>query len=99
MTQDFDPAVARVLETLGRMWTLAPGDALDADKIMGVLVAEGDPVGAELARNRQRAKGILDQLCADGLLEIVASGAGGPAERYCLTPLGRARLEESDEEE
>jgi hypothetical protein len=97
--QNFDPAVVRVLETFGRMLSRVPGDAIDADKLTGLLAAEGDPVGAELARDRLSLRGILDQLCADGLLEIVSSDTGAPPERYRLTPLGRARLKEPDEEE
>jgi len=99
MSQDFDPAVARVLETFGRTLTRAPSEAIEADTVVGALTAEGDPLGPELAQDEKRARGIFDQLCADRLLEIVPSGTGVPARQYRLTPLGRARLKEPDEEE
>jgi hypothetical protein len=93
-TPEFDPAAARMLRTFGRL--THGGGAAGADEVVAALVADDDPVGAELSRDPGRVRRVLDQLRSNGLLE---SDGAVPGDRYRLTTLGRARVARRDRED
>jgi hypothetical protein len=99
MVPEFDPAVAQVLEAFGQLLTRDAGDSVGIDSVIGALAAKGRGVAAELARDPQRAQVILDQLCADGLLDMRGPGGSVTNRRYALTRLGWARVENEDEDD
>ena len=98
MVPEFDPAVAQVLEAFGQLLTRDAGDSAGIDSVIGALASKGHGVAAELARDPQRSQAVLDQLCADGLLEITTPGGSINTRRYGLTRLGWARVEDEDDD-
>jgi hypothetical protein len=84
---DFDPAIARVLEAAGRVATHASDETVDADAVARRLELDDDPAAVELSKATDRIIGALEQLRSDGLVEAVTGGSA-----YRLTPLGRARV-------
>lgn len=84
MGPTFDPAVAKVLEAFGRR--LASGSTAAR--------AEAVLADASLANDGPRAREILQQLVADGLLEQRDSGVESTSGTYSLTALGQARIEQ-----
>lgn len=82
---EFEPAIARVLATVGRILGTTPEGTVDAEAVARRLELEEDPRALELARDLPRIERALGSLGSEGLLE--PSGAG-----YRLTELGRARL-------
>jgi hypothetical protein len=98
MVPEFDPAVAHVLEAFGRV--LTPGGSVGLDRVIGALAGDSLGVGGDLARDPHRTQRILDQLCADGLLEVTAQGGSDTsARRYGLTRLGWARVQDKDDDD
>ena len=99
MVPDFDPAVAEVLEAFGRLLTRGADDSAGVDSVIGALATGGRGVAEELAQDPKRAKAILDQLRADGLIETVGTGGSEATQMYSLTALGWARVEAEDDDD
>jgi ribosomal protein S19E (S16A) len=91
MDGEFDPEVRSVLETLGRLTAGGPGLGIGSDEIADALGEHfgNGPPSSEHARLRE----ILDELQQEGLVNSM------PKDRYSLTHLGRARVEQAGREE